>query len=257
MEGRNIYITRHGQRIDFVDQSWVESHPEYSHDPPLSEIGFSQAQELGQFCKNKNITRIVSSPYLRCLQTAFMVAKEINAPDSNAVKTCVEPGCQEFHGLKKAWTLSLMPRWYFYHDRRDYLPDYEQELSAILPYIDLDYKPLYSEDEYFLKRGSPDELNFVETREQLEQRLLRIFEHTIHDPDPKNHNVLFVTHAAGLISSVEALMRRRHPDMRTGVCGLTTVLFDPDTKTYELVTSNDCSFLKLGEMHHWAYPEPN
>jgi broad specificity phosphatase PhoE len=67
---------RHGDRYN---PEWVEKVGkalERSGDIPLSHAGHRQAQDLGAFLRDRGVRTIISSPYLRCLQTASEVAKE-------------------------------------------------------------------------------------------------------------------------------------------------------------------------------------
>jgi len=74
-----LYIVRHGDRYN---PEWVEkvgAALERSGDIPLSHAGHRQAQDLGAFLRDRGVGTIISSPYLRCLQTASEVAKESGA----------------------------------------------------------------------------------------------------------------------------------------------------------------------------------
>lgn len=61
-----FYLIRHGQKEKIFG------------DPSLTEIGRKQAEITGQFLKNKNIKSIYSSYFKRTLQTAEIIAKELN-----------------------------------------------------------------------------------------------------------------------------------------------------------------------------------
>ena len=76
---RSIWITRHGNRQDFVDPDWVNG-AEYPFDPPLSSDGLEQARQTARALRGRGIARIVSSPFLRCIQTAEEVARELEIP---------------------------------------------------------------------------------------------------------------------------------------------------------------------------------
>ena len=58
-------------------------------DPPLTEVGFSQADELAERFAELDIRRIISSPYTRALQTARTVANRLDVP------VTVEPDVRE------------------------------------------------------------------------------------------------------------------------------------------------------------------
>ena len=63
---KNIYIVRHCQ---------AEGQPPESQ---LTEVGFQQAAELAVLFSNMKINRILSSPYLRAIQTVEPMSKETN-----------------------------------------------------------------------------------------------------------------------------------------------------------------------------------
>ncbi|KAF9930293.1 hypothetical protein BGZ65_005417 [Modicella reniformis] len=47
----SLYFVRHGQRIDQVDASWVDTSP-FPQDPPLTDLGKQQARLTGKMIKN-------------------------------------------------------------------------------------------------------------------------------------------------------------------------------------------------------------
>jgi broad specificity phosphatase PhoE len=83
-----LWLTRHGNREDFVDPSWVDT-AERPFDPGLSPDGVEQARRLGQRLRGEGIERIFASPFLRTVQTAHHVAEAIEAP------IFIEPGLGE------------------------------------------------------------------------------------------------------------------------------------------------------------------
>lgn len=77
--GQTVWIARHGNRLDFVNPDWFKS-AERPYDPPLSEDGVIQAQELGQRLLSEKIAHIFASPFLRTVQTATEVSKVLDLP---------------------------------------------------------------------------------------------------------------------------------------------------------------------------------
>jgi broad specificity phosphatase PhoE len=71
---QTLWITRHGNRLDFVNPEWFTTAVR-PYDPPLSEDGFIEAKELGQRLKSESISHIFSSPFLRTIQTADQIAE--------------------------------------------------------------------------------------------------------------------------------------------------------------------------------------
>lgn len=61
-----VYLVRHAE-IDFIPD-------DYSR--PLSQKGKEDVKKVTEFFKNKNITRVLSSPYIRALHTVEGIAKD-------------------------------------------------------------------------------------------------------------------------------------------------------------------------------------
>eukprot|EP01097_Dermamoeba_algensis_P000565 TRINITY_DN1196_c0_g1_i1.p1 TRINITY_DN1196_c0_g1~~TRINITY_DN1196_c0_g1_i1.p1 ORF type:complete len:181 (-),score=25.41 TRINITY_DN1196_c0_g1_i1:266-808(-) len=92
----HLYVVRHGERIDMVDQTWEKTAAE-PDDPPLTERGILQARKTGQKLRTEphKIEHIFCSPFLRCLQTATEIAEELD------LQIKVEYGLSEW--FKKSW----------------------------------------------------------------------------------------------------------------------------------------------------------
>lgn len=89
MGARRIFLARHGNRQDFIDPSWAARADE-PYDPPLSPDGVEQARRLGQRLRHEGIDAIVTSPFLRAVQTAH------HANEALGVPMYLEPGFGEF-----------------------------------------------------------------------------------------------------------------------------------------------------------------
>jgi len=78
---RNIYLIRHGHREDFIGDSedynyeWAET-AKNRFDPALSTLGRLQAQKLAATIKGLHVDHLFSSPFLRTIQTAFVLAQQ-------------------------------------------------------------------------------------------------------------------------------------------------------------------------------------
>lgn len=73
---RTLWIIRHAEREDHVNPGWLEI-ADRKFDPPLSAAGQMQAHRAGLHLKQSGlqIDHLLSSPFLRALQTAQGVAK--------------------------------------------------------------------------------------------------------------------------------------------------------------------------------------
>ena len=121
---QHVYVTRHGARIDNgpdSDPLWHSKggHHLSSDDPYLSPSGFVAAEELAArlSVEAAGIVHVVSSPYVRCIQTADAVAARFG------VGIKVEPGISEVG----AWAHTLLP---------------PTELANRFPRIDTSYTPV-------------------------------------------------------------------------------------------------------------------
>lgn len=71
-----MYFVRHGQSEFNVVYSITLKDPGI-RDAPITQRGQSQALGAAKHLKDKRITRIISSPYTRALQTATIIANEL------------------------------------------------------------------------------------------------------------------------------------------------------------------------------------
>jgi broad specificity phosphatase PhoE len=72
-----MYLARHGQTMFNVVFGETKQDPGIE-DPPLTEEGYAQADVLAEQFAELDISRIVSSPYTRALQTARTVANRLD-----------------------------------------------------------------------------------------------------------------------------------------------------------------------------------
>lgn len=130
MMERTIWLLRHGMRQDFEQADWFDTAVR-PHDPPLSANGRQQARDTGWFLKAHGIERIYCSPFLRTVDTAGIIAAELDVP------VFVEHGLCEV--LKEGW----------FSGPPDYLAS--RTLQRRYAHIDPRYEPLimpcYPEDE--------------------------------------------------------------------------------------------------------------
>jgi broad specificity phosphatase PhoE len=263
---KNIYFARHGERIDWIDQTWRDT-AERRLDSPLSPYGVQQAHELGVYVARlqPRITHIYASPFLRTIQTALQVANQLNknvSSTSEITKIRVEPGFGEYFLSDVIW-----------NENNIYRPLHQlSEISQNIEYFDQDYDSVIKAD-YYLQTG-------VETRRRLRDRLRRVLQCTL-DAHTAECNILIVTHAATLIEGVRALVtvsreksqkvikkeeveitiNQEKNDLsvwdmspvRAGVCSLTHLQLMDDR--WNLSKNGLTSYLSKGEQNAWIFPE--
>ena len=170
---RTIWIARHGHRYDFQYPEWFETAPR-RYDPPLSELGLQQAQELAERlerdAKPGQLT-IFSSPFRRCVTTAHAVAEQLGVP------LYLEAGIGEW----------LNPDW------MTEMPEIasSQELQAEFPRLDLSHRShIYPQ--------------YPETNEQ--QCWRRSGDTARHLVAQTSGDVLFVGHGATVAGMTQGLL---------------------------------------------------
>jgi broad specificity phosphatase PhoE len=152
-----IFILRHEDRTQ--DCSF------YS---PLTKEGLDNAIKLIHTLSNENINLVISSPYIRCLQTVYPYCKE------KGLKINIEYGLGEIQHEEIIAKRSVGLR----------LPEY-----LILSFnADINYKSIIQ----------PEEINYPETEKQVSLRTRKVLRELIKEHLPKdihnNLNILLVTH---------------------------------------------------------------
>lgn len=196
---RQVYIMRHGERVDFTFGPWIpycfdedgnyirkdlnmpKTIPErklgpngFVKDCPLTNVGLLQATLLGESLKEANtvINTVYCSPSLRCVQTCDALLRGLGIQKSTPI--CIEPGLFE-------WLV-----WY-----PDSLPDWLtiDEFEKAGYNIQRAYDPFVEASE------------LEEARENCEQFYLRssfVVQNAIAETNEAGGNILFVGHAASL-----------------------------------------------------------
>ncbi|MCH8506951.1 MAG: histidine phosphatase family protein [Ectothiorhodospiraceae bacterium] len=185
---QTIWIARHGHRYDFQYPDWFETAPR-RYDPPLSEQGLQQAQELAQrlereYDQGSSRLTIVSSPFRRCVTTANAVAERLGT------------------GIYLEWGIGewLNPDW------MTEMPEIAspEELQAEFPRLDLSYRsrsqpqyPEVSQEDCWRRSG--------ETARELARQT--------------SGDLLLLGHGATVLGMTQGLLG--HPvDMETACCCL-------------------------------------
>ena len=94
MNTQTFHFIRHGERADLSGNPLEKSEIKLKFDPHLTELGKKQAKSTGEFLAQKykndsNPIFIVSSPFLRCLQTADIILDQIKINSKNLVEKII------------------------------------------------------------------------------------------------------------------------------------------------------------------------
>lgn len=164
-----IWIVRHGNRLDFEDPNWHRTAT-CPYDPPLSEEGELQARETGRRLVAEGIDHIWSSPFLRCVQTAQLIAEEIDSSFK------LEEGLSEW----------LNADWFSYR------PNIRNtsRLQQRHPRLDTQYETMVS-------------ASFPESRSAMFARVARTVDHLVQQAEG---SILLVGHGASVQGSVARLL---------------------------------------------------
>jgi broad specificity phosphatase PhoE len=200
---RNLWVVRHGERIDKVNPEWIKTAPRGAwDDPPLTEKGLNQAKEVGKRLREEEIDYIFCSPFIRCLQTATALVGELK--DNAKLKLFVEPGFVE--------DLSIT-----------------QFPPGCLPAKDLhnEFKIVDPEYDSFLKEYLPEDNEYV-----CEKRIRQTIENLL---DKYPGNVLIISHGSP-IAAIHTVLGNTNRDI--GYCALSHFVV---TQTTESLPSHDQS----------------
>jgi len=79
-----VAVVRHAERADEAwDSRWLHTEESKRHpfDPPITAKGCQQAEQVARVLYGAGgFHRVVSSPYLRCVQTALVIAERLDLP---------------------------------------------------------------------------------------------------------------------------------------------------------------------------------
>lgn len=201
---RQIFICRHGERVDFTFGAWIpycfepngsyirrdlnmpkeiptRKIQDFQNDSPLTTLGEIQARLLGDAMRSSSVKIDVAfaSPSLRCVQTLSEILKGLGSD----IPIKVEPGLIEW----LAWYPNGLPTWMS--------PD--QLIEAGFN-VDKFYDPIVKVDDL------PARENAAQYYERSHSLIKHIIDNTVG-------NILIVAHAASLAACTRQLVGGRIP----------------------------------------------
>ena len=178
-----IYVLRHGDRYDFEDKERWEKVAQRKMDPVLSDKGLLQSIKLGEYFRDSipaqgpRITRCLSSPFVRCIQTINPIAGVTES------KICIENSLWEC-----VFTSEVMPSL--------------EERASYFPRIDMQYESLF--------KPVPNE-GFPEENMERYARSAKAIVDRFKDSDEA---IVICTHAAGVAAIVASLLKCKVGDIK-------------------------------------------
>lgn len=204
---QTVWIARHGNRLDFVNPEWFNT-AERPYDPPLSEDGIIQAQQLGFRLVGLGIKQIFASPFLRTVQTANCVAEFLDLP----IK--LESGLSEW----------LNPDWMVANPERHSIA----ELKQLFGRIDSSYRSRVIAD-------------YPETLEKVNQRTAQTVLHLTRE---FAEDMLLIGHGASVVGATWGLVDGT-PNIQANLCCLVKLVRQEQAWVMEL--NGDVSHLSQTE----------
>jgi broad specificity phosphatase PhoE len=184
-----VWIARHANRLDFVNPDWFLT-AERRYDPPLSDDGIVQAQQLAKRLQAENIAHIFASPFLRTVQTANAVAGVLDLP----IK--LETGLSEW----------LNPAWMTEEPERLSIP----ALAELFPRIDTSYTPRITSQ-------------YPETQEKVRERSGQTARRLSAEFFPED--ILLVGHGASVLGAAMGLVGEiAKAQVKASLCSLVKVV---------------------------------
>jgi len=192
---QTIFVMRHGDRYDFDIGMpvWNETALR-SHDPPLSlDVGQAQVLDMLDHFRalreaepDLQITKVLTSPFLRCINTSHPIAAAWDAP------LLIENSLWEVSAQGETMASA-------------------RERACYFPRIDITYESLF--------RPAPDE-TFPRGCLERYSRAAYAIEEKFLSPGPERQPAIAVcTHAAGVITIVASLLRVSMDDINPATPG--------------------------------------
>lgn len=196
---KNIFIIRHGERLDRVNLNWA-SKALRPQDTPLSQMGHEQAKRLGKWLYSKipirKPTKIFCSPFIRCVQTANEIAEQLACLEDtgtfsgNISDICIEPGiCEDPYYLN-----GINCNEPFYLKAAD--------LMSISHRIKLNYNPIRNVNIKETDTNIYEEDNLCSTEERLHNIVHEIIKHPYVQDEG---TAILVTHAKPSVDMLRSL----------------------------------------------------
>eukprot|EP01060_Flectonema_neradi_P026243 TRINITY_DN3510_c0_g1_i1.p1 TRINITY_DN3510_c0_g1~~TRINITY_DN3510_c0_g1_i1.p1 ORF type:complete len:270 (+),score=30.83 TRINITY_DN3510_c0_g1_i1:39-848(+) len=213
-----VYCIRHGEREDAVNDEWI-TLTDRPYDPPLTAQGRMEAKKAAQEIMKRDREEwpsvVVTSPFLRCIQTAAVVFHELCINGQNCSTIIVDHQLGEIHHPQVLKTTEKQPPTFSEESIRSAIEfaiggeNYETTLEGIAPKV------------VFV--GTP--VLFPERREAAYRR----YNHYFNESIPTYSNCALITHGESVSCSISSI----NPDLQ---------VFNTDYCSYSIrMRADSCS----------------
>ena len=212
-----LWIIRHGDRFDYEIGAFKWSNlGQRLHDPPLSRLGIQQAMETSseikkyELANNMKVSRIITSPFLRCIET------------SNPIANKLELSLLVDHSLFELG------------QTQEYMPPLSERV-IYFPRIDTTYESVFipSKDEEFPMAPIIRYGNSI-------SQIINKF---------PGENCIVVTHAAGVVSIISRLLKKPLRNVKpASACCLFLLSRDDESSEWKLEDDYNGSVSHLSEI---------
>lgn len=222
-----LHLVRHGIRFDSENPSWRKT-AKRPKDTPLSERGIKQAKEVGEYLKGKNITHIISSPYYRTLETSQHIAETLDT----SPKIIIEEGVREWVKVQLAQPVYIS----------------RKEAVEIFPSLDHEYKSTF---DCPTKIETPEEIR--ERCNQFVSYLTHFLKELLENSSNSKVSVVVISHAATLISLINALNKKADLSLQVGTATIST--FHLEDSNWVMKSCAESSHLSEGLQFPWGFED--
>ena len=232
-----FFAIRHGERADFSYNKLEKKRITLECDPPLTSIGLSQAEKTGfhlnsltkTFDSKKKIPIIISSPFLRCVETAMGIASKFDEIHENTI--FLEDGLGEY--LHRTWFLTNPLPELLIRDK-EFIKNKDWKFNIKDGFL---HK---NDREKLIKPEYPED--FMVFFKRIQNIMSRIAFRFFEGFNPENYNVIIILHGYGvqvMLKNYSALQQF----MVAEYCSITLLKYQ-DFKEYEILLKASDSHLK-------------
>ena len=224
-----FFVVRHGERADFSFDPKEKSKIMKEHDPPLTNYGLKQALITGSYIKtslnsincSSKTPIIITSPFLRCIETAINISKGFNSIYKNSI--FIEDSIGEY----------LQRTWFAYNVYDDLTIKEETKKECEFQFLDgfleknesRKIKPEYPED-------------FLPFFKRIQKAFLMISEKFFREFDENDYFLVIVTHGYAVqvvLKNYGALQKLQ----TTEYCSVTLLKYYKDGNYDTLIKATD------------------